>query len=101
MAVCHPLLESAMSRGLRAMYLPVVFCLGLGLAWVGWRVMDLAQQVGELQGQVNALSGEVQAADDALAQSQAAMLRVREATDELSDTVDALGNQDAREVLHR
>ncbi len=99
MAVCHPLLESAMSRGLRAMYLPVVFCLGLGLAWVGWRVMDLAQQVGELQGQVNALSGEVQAADDALAQSQAAMLRVREATDELSDTVDALGNQDAREVL--
>ena len=65
MAVCHPLLESAMSRGLRAMYLPVVFCLGLGLAWVGWRVMDLAQQVGELQGQVNALSGEVQAAIEA------------------------------------
>lgn len=99
MAVCHPLLESAMSRGLRAMYLPVVFCLGLGLAWVGWRVTDLAQQVHELQGQVDQLSGEVQTADDALAQSQAAMQRVRQATDELSDTMDALGDRDAREVL--
>jgi TolA-binding protein len=99
MAACHSLLESAMFRGSRFMSLFVVFCLGLGLAWVGWRVTDLAQQVSDLQGQVNQLSGEAQAADDALTQSQAAMQRVREATDELSNTVDALGDQDVREVL--
>lgn len=83
----------------RPFYLAVVLCLGLGLAWVGWRVTDLAQQVSELQGQVNALSDEVQAADDALAQSQAALQRVHQASDDLSGALESLGDHDAGQVL--
>lgn len=80
-------------------HLAVVFCLALGLAWVGWRLTVLSQQVGELQGRVDSLSSELQQADDTLAQSQAALQRVRDATDDLSDTVDALGSQGVGEVL--
>lgn len=68
----------------------IVFCLALGLAWVGWRVTDLAQQVSDLQGQVQALSDDAQAADDALAQSQEALRRVRAASDDLSDSLESL-----------
>lgn len=81
------------------LHLAVVFCLALGLAWVGWRLTVLSQQVGELQGRVDSLSSELQQADDTLAQSQAALQRVRDATDDLSDTVDALGSQGVGEVL--
>lgn len=82
-----------------AVYLALVFCLGLGLAWVGWRVTELSQQVGDLQGRVDSLSTELSQADEALVQSQAAVQRVRDAADELSDTVDALGTQGVAEVL--
>jgi hypothetical protein len=92
----HPI---AMAAAPRTYYLAVLFALGLGLAWVGWRVTALSLQVGELQARVEALSDELQQADDTLAQSQEAMQRVRDATDGLSAAVDALDGRALGEVL--